>query len=75
MPASADVDTRMVQGGRCDYSKGCPDGAQVALCTFAGMGHGWAGGTVGTSPGSSYAFPNYENASELGWAFFKEFAW
>lgn len=75
MPASAGVDTRMVQGGQCEYSKGCPDGAQVALCSFAGMGHGWAGGTVGTSPGASYAFPNYENASELGWAFFKEFGW
>jgi len=39
------------------------------------MGHGWAGGTVGPSPGANYAFPAYENASELGWAFFKKYAW
>lgn len=58
-----------VVGGHCEYSAGCPKDGQVALCLFDGMDHGWAGGQ------GSYGFPEYESASELGWAFFKKYAW
>jgi polyhydroxybutyrate depolymerase len=66
---SAEVDSVAVMGGHCEYSKGCPADGQVALCLFDGMDHGWAGGQ------GSYGFPEYESASELGWAFFKKYAW
>lgn len=65
----SDVETVAVKGGHCEYSKGCPADAQVALCLFDGMDHGWAGGQ------GSYGFPDYESASELGWSFFKKYAW
>jgi poly(3-hydroxybutyrate) depolymerase len=64
-----EVENVTVTGGHCEYSKGCPNGAQVALCLFDGMDHGWAGGQ------GAYGFPEYESASELGWAFFKKYAW
>jgi hypothetical protein len=35
------------------------------------MDHGWAGGNAG----QLFAFPGYESASELGWQFFKDYAW
>jgi polyhydroxybutyrate depolymerase len=63
------VDSVAVTGGHCEYSRGCPKDGQVALCLFDGMDHGWAGGQ------GSYGFPEYESASELGWAFFKKYAW
>jgi polyhydroxybutyrate depolymerase len=63
------VETVPVTGGHCEYSSGCPRDGQVALCLFDGMDHGWAGGQ------GSYGFPAYESASELGWAFFKKYAW
>ena len=59
---SAEVDTTPVLGGRCEYSKNCPDGAQVALCLFEGMDHVWASGM-------------YESSSELVWSFFRDYAW
>ena len=65
----AEVESVAVTGGHCEYSKGCPADGQVALCLFDGMDHGWAGGQ------GSYGFPEYESASELGWAFFKKYAW
>jgi polyhydroxybutyrate depolymerase len=65
----AEVESVPVTGGHCEYSKGCPANGQVALCLFDGMDHGWAGGQ------GSYGFPNYESASELGWAFFQKYAW
>jgi polyhydroxybutyrate depolymerase len=66
---SAAIESVAVTGGHCEYSQGCPADGQVALCLFDGMDHGWAGGQ------GSYGFPNYESASELGWAFFKKYAW
>ena len=65
----SEVETVNVTGGHCEYSIGCPQDGQVALCLFDGMDHGWAGGQ------GSYGFPAYEPASELGWAFFKKYAW
>ena len=64
-----DAEVVSVRGGDCEYSTGCPPDGQVALCLFDGMAHGWAGGQ------GSYGFPGYESASELGWAFFKKYAW
>lgn len=66
----SEVETVEVKGGHCEYSKDCPADGQVALCLFDGMGHGWAGGQGGAS-----AYPDYEAASQLGWEFFKEYAW
>lgn len=60
-----------VDGGTCRYYDGCPANGQVALCTFPGMGHCWAGG----EGGSIYACPSYASATELEWQFFKEHAW
>jgi poly(3-hydroxybutyrate) depolymerase len=65
-----DVDSRSVKGGTCDYNRGCPEHAQVALCHFDSMEHAWAGGR-----GILFADPTRESASELAWAFWKEFAW
>jgi polyhydroxybutyrate depolymerase len=65
----SEVERTEVTGGHCEYSQGCPNGGQVALCLFDDMPHGWAGGQ------GSYGFPEYEPASELGWAFFKKYAW
>jgi polyhydroxybutyrate depolymerase len=66
----SEVESVPVTGGHCEYSKGCPTGGQVALCLFDGMPHGWAGGQE-----STYGFPEYESAAELGWAFFEKYAW
>jgi polyhydroxybutyrate depolymerase len=71
-----------VMGGKCEYYKGCPADAQVALCTFqeppAGgeliVGHGWAGGAK-NGEGASFAIAGTASATELGWAFFKKYAW
>jgi len=76
-------DVTMVKSGSCEYYKGCPADGQVALCSFdkpadgfpmgmAFAGHGWAGGSRDMS---DFAIPNAESASELGWAFFKKYAW
>lgn len=79
-------EVRAVKGGSCEYYKGCPSDGQVAYCRFdipaSGMrdepfaGHAWSGGSdEGTAGGSMYAIPETESASELGWAFFKQYAW
>jgi polyhydroxybutyrate depolymerase len=60
-----------VDGGSCAYYDGCPVDGQVAICTFPGMGHCWAGGAIG----SIYACPQYASATALEWAFFKQYAW
>jgi poly(3-hydroxybutyrate) depolymerase len=60
-----------VDGGTCRYYDGCPANAQVAICTFPGMGHCWAGG-IGPS---IYSCENYASATALEWAFFKDHAW
>jgi polyhydroxybutyrate depolymerase len=64
---SADVDTRPVLGGTCEYSRDCPPGGQVALCLFDGLGQEWAGGTGQAA--------SLESASELTWEFFQQYAW
>lgn len=61
-----------VKGGTCKYFDGCPVDGQVALCTFPGMGHCWAGGVSGSSV---YACPTYADATALEWQFFKDYAW
>jgi poly(3-hydroxybutyrate) depolymerase len=78
-------DVKMVNGGSCEYYKGCPADGQVAFCTFmspAGMrseafpGHAWSGGSKqGTSGGAAFAIPETESATQLGWNFFKQYAW
>lgn len=80
---SASPDVVEVMGGRCEYYKGCPADGQVALCTFqepAGgggeliAGHAWAGGSR-SGEGASFAIPQTASATDLGWAFFKKYAW
>jgi polyhydroxybutyrate depolymerase len=79
--SSPDVTT--VKGGTCEYYKGCPADGQVALCTFAVpagsmtsvKGHTWSGGAPGSYAGSGYVETGTESAAELGWAFFKKYAW
>ena len=72
-------EVKMVKGGKCEYYQGCKKEGQVAFCTFdlppnhAGdfvAGHAWSGGTV-----HSYSISETESATELGWAFFKKYAW
>jgi poly(3-hydroxybutyrate) depolymerase len=71
-----------VKGGTCEYYA-CPSDGQVALCSFdepAGgggetpTGHAWSGGYKGGLNAAS-AISSTESASELGWAFFKKYAW
>jgi poly(3-hydroxybutyrate) depolymerase len=59
-----------VKNGTCEYYRNCVPGGQVAMCTFSGLGHAWAGGN-----GGLFGDPNYENAAGLGWAFFKKYGW
>jgi polyhydroxybutyrate depolymerase len=81
--SKASPDVVPVKGGKCEYYKGCAAGAQVALCSFdppssgddgLPSGHGWSGGSKAGAE-SFAAITNSENASELGWAFFKKYAW
>ena len=68
---SEGVESRPVLGGVCEYSTGCPEGGQVALCLFAELGLAWAGGI-----GQRDAPPaDFASASELSWEFFKTYAW
>ncbi len=60
-----------VDGGTCRYYDGCPADGQVAICTFPGMGHCWAGGE---GP-SIYSCSTYASATALEWQFFKDHAW
>jgi polyhydroxybutyrate depolymerase len=81
--SAASPDVVPVKGGKCEYYKGCSAGAQVAFCAFdppawlddgIPSGHGWSGGAkLGAE--SFGAISNTESASELGWAFFKKYAW
>jgi polyhydroxybutyrate depolymerase len=65
------VTRRTVKNGECIYYDGCPADGQVALCTFTGMAHCWAGG----ESGNIFACPAYDAATALEWAFFKQYAW
>jgi polyhydroxybutyrate depolymerase len=64
--------SRTVLGGFCERYDGCPTGGQVEVCTFVGMGHCWAGGSVA---GGIYSCPAYASATRLAWQFFKTDAW
>jgi polyhydroxybutyrate depolymerase len=67
---SRQFDAVKVKGGTCEYYRDCKNG-QVTLCHFDGMGHEWAGGR----PGNLFFDTSHESAAELGWAFFKKYAW
>lgn len=61
-----------VTGGTCIKYDGCPDGGQVQMCSFPGMGHCWAGGAASQG---IYSCPAYAQATQLEWEFFKQYAW
>ena len=61
-----------VTGGTCTYYDACPAGGQVAYCVLKGMGHCWAGGAA---DGGIFSCPTYASATQLTWAFFKQYAW
>jgi polyhydroxybutyrate depolymerase len=61
-----------VHNGTCRAFKDCPADGQVTICTFANMGHCWAGGP---SSAGVFACPDYEPATQLAWSFFKQHAW
>jgi polyhydroxybutyrate depolymerase len=61
-----------VKNGSCKVYTDCPDGGQVELCTFGGMGHCWAGGPPSAGV---FACPAYAEATRLEWEFFKQYAW
>jgi polyhydroxybutyrate depolymerase len=72
-----------VKGGVCEYFKGCPAKAQVAMCSFDEplggggsfpTGHAWSGGAKGSLEDFA-AISETESATELGWSFFKKYAW
>jgi poly(3-hydroxybutyrate) depolymerase len=72
-------EVKTVKGGSCEYYTGCPADGQVAFCTFdipanhTGdylAGHAWSGGTV-----QAFSIAETESAAELGWSFFKTYAW
>ncbi|HKP62044.1 MAG TPA: PHB depolymerase family esterase, partial [Polyangiales bacterium] len=74
-----DPELQMVKGGSCAYYKGCPADGQVAFCTFDLppnhaadflAGHAWSGGAV-----RAYSIAETESAAELGYSFFKKYAW
>lgn len=55
---SSETERVEITNGHCDFNKGCPAGAQVAMCTFDGLQHAWA-----------YP-PMYDNEGLLIWFFF-----
>jgi poly(3-hydroxybutyrate) depolymerase len=75
-------DVQMVNGGSCEYYKGCPADGQVAFCSFSipsggndtFPGHAWSGGSE-AGMGAQFAIPQTESASELSFRFFKQYAW
>jgi polyhydroxybutyrate depolymerase len=66
---STEVDKVQVKGGTCEWSRGCPANGQVVLCSFQGMGHGWAGSVDPFALGG----PQFESATALMWGFFKKY--
>jgi polyhydroxybutyrate depolymerase len=68
---AATTTSRAIDNGTCITYDGCPAGGQVELCTFNAMGHCWAGG----DGVNVYSCGNYESATELEWAFWKQNAW
>ena len=59
--------------GQCYLYDGCPQGSQVELCTFTDMDHAWAGST--NCPSCIGVGTGYASATQLQWAFFKQYAW
>ncbi|HVU02824.1 MAG TPA: hypothetical protein VHE30_13785 [Polyangiaceae bacterium] len=81
---AANPDVTTVKGGTCEYYKGCPADGQVALCSFdeppggdgeVPTGHAWSGGSKAGPLGAASTISVTESAAELGWAFFKKYAW
>lgn len=58
-------DSVNIQGGKCEWHRGCPAGGQVVYCTVT-AGHQWSGGS------GLIGAPGTESASEMIWTFFKE---
>ncbi|HKU37982.1 MAG TPA: PHB depolymerase family esterase [Polyangiales bacterium] len=83
--SASDPQVRNVQGGRCEYYRGCEPDGQVGMCSFQtpdgerterSFGHAWAGGSKsGDAGGGAYAIPETASATELSWEFFKTYAW
>lgn len=67
---SMEADTVEVMMGKCEYYKNCKPGAQVAMCTFAGLGHAWAGGNP-----HLFSSQGYADSSKLAWEFWRKYAW
>jgi polyhydroxybutyrate depolymerase len=60
--------------GQCYLYDGCPADGQVEACTFTGMVHCWAGGSI-AGGNADTACPTYASATQLEWQFFKKYAW
>jgi polyhydroxybutyrate depolymerase len=69
---STEVDTVQVKGGVCERNRNCPAGAQVEMCSFQGMSHGWAGSDATEYGGIYGGGSEYEDAARLAWRFFQE---
>jgi polyhydroxybutyrate depolymerase len=69
---SAEFEAESVEGGSCEYYKGCAEHAQVALCHFDEMEHKWAGGN---DPTYWYGDPDRASAAQLAWKFWRTYAW
>jgi poly(3-hydroxybutyrate) depolymerase len=68
---SQEVESRPVMGGTCEWHMGCPAGAQVVLCMFDGMAHGWAGASTSGANGFYGGGSQFQSATGLIWDFFK----
>jgi len=65
--------TQPVKGGTCEFYQGCKPGADVAMCTFQGMGHGWAGSAGFGLPFDYAGGVRFEDGAEVIWRFFKQY--
>jgi poly(3-hydroxybutyrate) depolymerase len=68
---STQAESRTVMGGTCEWHMGCTAGAQVVLCMFDGMAHGWAGAPTTGANGFYGGGSQYQSATGLIWDFFK----
>jgi poly(3-hydroxybutyrate) depolymerase len=41
-----EFETKMVDGGKCDWYKNCDPNGQTVFCSFFGIGHNWAPGAT-----------------------------
>jgi polyhydroxybutyrate depolymerase len=82
---ASDPAVTAVEGGRCEYYKGCAEGGQVGMCSFTSpggsrselySGHAWSGGSKeGSAGGGQYAISTTASATRLSWEFFEKYAW